>query len=216
MLYIVKHPFQGSLKLQQLNSELWQHILRIYRVADCLPAAIMRLSALACKCGIWECLFLCVSSCLSGCQSACVWPRGCGPSSPFTNNIYAVYGCYWLETTGLKLKLLHQRPQPNGAAEATKIGSYCSPRCRAPQRRKGSHTPSPLLAASLFLTRSELDWDETMKRVWRRVDVPEKRKEKKLKFIFMQHINFDFSARAMFVLVFIVRTCACLAYEICM
>lgn len=112
----------------------------------------MRLSALACKCGIWECLFLCVSSCLSGCQSACVWPRGCGPSSPFTNNIYAVYGCYWLETTGLKLKLLHQRPQPNGAAEATKIGSYCSPRCRAPQRRKGPQTPSPSLPSSRCLT----------------------------------------------------------------
>lgn len=32
----------------------------------------------------------------------------------------------------------------------------------------------------------------------------------------MQHINFDFSARAMCVLVFIVRTCACWPYEICM
>lgn len=41
-------------------------------------------------------------------------------------------------------------------------------------------------------------------------------RKKKLKFIFMQHINFGFSACAMFVLVFIVRTCASLPYEICM
>lgn len=170
----------------------------------------MRLSALACKCGIWECLFLCVSSCLSGCQSACVWPRGCGPCSPFTNNIYAVYGCYWLETTGLKLKLLHQRPQPNGAAEATKIGSYCSARCRAPQRRKGPHTPRTLPHSK----RTRLRRNDETSLAAGRCSWEEKRK--KLKFIFMQHINFDFSARAMFVLVFIVRTCACLAYEICM
>lgn len=61
-----------------------------------------------------------------------------------------------------------------------------------------------------------------MKRVWAAATAgrcllgEKRRKEKKLKFIFMQHINFDFSARAMCVLVFIVRTCASLPYEICM
>lgn len=49
----------------------------------------------------------------------------------------------------------------------------------------------------------------------KRETTTKKKTRKKLKFIFMQHINFDFSARAMFVLVFIVRTCACWSYEIC-